>query len=540
MPQDTSPAKNRPEVVVRLPQGWSLALVKGAIIACLPWLIIEALGAVVALQASGNPWLASVSVADQVSQLSHLWALIYGVPLTLSALTGAVTITLIPWGASLVCAWLLSRRARRMTGWLLVYLWLGYVLTCLAIATTAVGIAYARLLLGAGVLAALGIGWGRLATALGGAQSPQAGDREHTRLSRWGVEASVARDRVSRSAGIDEGAWRLALGSRTKQVPGFVGIGIIMGWHAVAFTGAIALFLAAVGLLVNLSQITGIADLLPLGPTGWVALILLQLAYAPTFAAWAFAWLLGPGYTLGEGTHFSIFGFSEGPIPAIPVLAGAPDITIGWWALVPVLLTSALGGAWVACHRARYRFGEHAGQLVVALAVMIACYACVFALSSGGLGTHRLAHVGVDMWMCVGVVCLAWLLPGSLVYLFMHPSAREFVSSLLASASFGARGRGNDRSPSSPKEERSGGEHDAGTEQFSTVPSRSSEGESDGQEARGGEEEPEVDERGRRIARIVAVDAAAPSKRRRPQVGTAAPAADTTETSPIDCAREDS
>lgn len=63
----------------------------------------------------------------------------------------------------------------------------------------------------------------------------------------------------------------------------------------------------------------------PSGVAGQAGVMLVCLAFAPNLAAWAAAYLLGPGFVIGPGTAVRAAGVTIGEMPPLPVLAGLPS-----------------------------------------------------------------------------------------------------------------------------------------------------------------------------------------------------------------------
>lgn len=85
----------------------------------------------------------------------------------------------------------------------------------------------------------------------------------------------------------------------------------------------------------------------PSGVAGQIGVTLVCLAYAPNLAAWAAAYLLGPGFVIGSGTVVRAGGVVVGEMPPLPVLAGVPSGPLPGpaWLLMalPVLLGLVAG-----------------------------------------------------------------------------------------------------------------------------------------------------------------------------------------------------
>ena len=192
----------------------------------------------------------------------------------------------------------------------------------------------------------------------------------------------------------------------TSAIRAFLGsalVGGLSGFWGVAVlicVGTGAALLAAV-LILGRDRIAAIADGLGGDGTAGILLIVIQLVWLPNLVIWAMAWALGAGVTLGEGTLLDMNGTSLGFLPSIPVLGAVPDpgpvSELAWLWLLGGVLAGVLAALVITLNRSSERFYETslAGGLAGILAGIL-----LFVLAwcaSGGLGTQRLAHVGVGL-----------------------------------------------------------------------------------------------------------------------------------------------
>lgn len=165
-----------------------------------------------------------------------------------------------------------------------------------------------------------------------------------------------------------------------------VGLGVLVAGSAVALV---------VALVSHADAVRAAQALLAPDPVGAVLLVLVQLAYLPTWLLWAGAYALGAGVHLGSGAVVAPGHVTGGVIPAVPVLGGVPTVgaPTDWaWLAVGVAAGAAAGwwharrggGAWVD--------GAWQGALTGLLAGLVWVAASWFAV--GGLGENRLALVG--------------------------------------------------------------------------------------------------------------------------------------------------
>ena len=198
----------------------------------------------------------------------------------------------------------------------------------------------------------------------------------------WGVTRAVGYDPCER--------WPV----RARSFPRGIGVAALI----CVGTGAALL---SVVLILGRERIAAIADGLGGDGTAGILLIVIQLAWLPNLVIWAMAWALGAGVTLGEGTLLDMNGTSLGFLPSIPVLGAVPDPgpvpELAWLWLLGGVLAGVLATLVVTLNRSSERFyetsmtGGIAGILTGVLLFVLAW------LASGGLGTQRLAHVGVRL-----------------------------------------------------------------------------------------------------------------------------------------------
>lgn len=171
-----------------------------------------------------------------------------------------------------------------------------------------------------------------------------------------------------------------------------------------AMAAALLAVLAAGCIVVALAVYFGRARIAELAtgigvdPMGIFALSVLHLLYLPNFVLWACAWLLGAGFTLGDGSLISLHITNVGMLPALPIFGAVPssglqsDAMLGWLAVG--LVAGLLAGLVVTWARPKARFDETA--LVGGLAGVASGLALVLlvSLASGSLGSGRLTHIG--------------------------------------------------------------------------------------------------------------------------------------------------
>lgn len=317
-------------------------------------------------QGSDSSWLAAAGLGVD------LWLLAHGVPLG----TSAGTITIIPLGISALAAFCAFASARRSGTPSRSGLAAGlgtYVVAVVAIAALALpggvdgGPTVSRVLLSA-ALGALLVGGVGLAAGL--AVRPDA--------PRLAVALEPVHRRVPREA------W-LGAGGGLAVVAGVVAIGgVVVGtW-----------------VLAGQAQIADVVASLELDALSGVALAVAQLAFVPNLVAWAVAWVAGPGFAVGAGSHFATTGVLGATLPAIPVLGALPTAqtvtpVAAYWPLAIVALGACVG---VVLRRRLGDVGPWSalGTVVWAVAVSAIAVAFLVGVAGGAAGPGRMTQVGAS------------------------------------------------------------------------------------------------------------------------------------------------
>lgn len=201
--------------------------------------------------------------------------------------------------------------------------------------------------------------------------------------------------------GVVSGLWGAAHGlgydptaawsPRLRCLPRAVGAALLL----VLAGGSLALGVAVWG---SREQITAIVTSLGGGPSAAFLLVVLHLAYLPNFVLTGVSWMLGAGFTVGDGSQITLLTSDVGLLPAIPIFGAVPAGSNAnlWWLAVGVL-AGALAGLIVALSLPDGRFDETA--IVAGAAGVIAGGLIVVgcALGSGALGVARLAYLGARL-----------------------------------------------------------------------------------------------------------------------------------------------
>lgn len=291
--------------------------------------VFAAMSAVWATKGFGDMEFSSVAAMS-----AHLWLLIHGVPLDLSAAFGASagTMTLVPLGLSILPLLLCYRSGRRLArasyeGEFLIPVLSGSV-TYALISSAMYGWASPHpqplqalnaALVPLGIVVA-GLMWG--------------GYREARSLSRMvGVDTA---EQISQMSQYSRWAGSYAWAVVRAAVVAFV---------ALVGLGAVLL---GIGILAGWSQIIATYQELHAGAVGDTAVTLLQLGFLPNLVIYAIAWSTGAGFSFGAGTSVGLTSSDVGTLPMLPILGAVPE-SMGTFGLVGLLVplgAGAIAGWW--------------------------------------------------------------------------------------------------------------------------------------------------------------------------------------------------
>jgi hypothetical protein len=373
------------------PISWPLAAVACGLVSALASWVLCAGPAVVG-------WLAADpgTLADALSVGTRLWLLANGV----SAPVGGLNITLVPWGATAVIAYITAQsaaltarqvRTEQLAGPFTVsaVLVATYLLPVLALAVWQ-GEPWRAPLHWAAVIAVLGL-----------------------------------------SAAVSAGR---ALGRPiTEALPGWAADlpRAVLGAELVLLSCGAALLVTS--LIRHFGRVTALHSALDPGVGGSIALLFAQFAVVPNALVWAASYALGSGFAMGAGSIVAPAGSELGMLPGLPLLGALPgsgpgDPALLWW-LASGVLAGAVAAALVVRARPAARFD--ASSLAGGLASVLAAAVFVgLAWASGGdLGTARLTDLGPRLWPLLVLACstmgLAGLLTGLVLALVRQIRRRQ-------------------------------------------------------------------------------------------------------------------
>ncbi|WP_179956681.1 DUF6350 family protein [Amycolatopsis anabasis] len=152
-----------------------------------------------------------------------------------------------------------------------------------------------------------------------------------------------------------------------------------------------------------------------------LGMFLLSLGYLPNAIVFGLGFAAGPGFSIGS-VSVGPFGFTGGPVPGLPVLAGIPEQYAAWW---PALLAlPAVAGALVGWSLRRAGSDRLARLRTVGVAGALVGFGCVVlgTLAGGRLGNGPFDPVGIPVGL-VSVAAFCWIaFPGGLVAWFAGPN----------------------------------------------------------------------------------------------------------------------
>lgn len=279
-----------------------LAAVQAAI-ASLALLVLPAV--IVFVLSSGDPSNQGVEWTTSASTGAGLWLLAHGVPLVV----GGTDVSLVPLGMSLLAGLLCYGSARR---------------------TAHPGLASWGAGVGAYTLFVLFV-----MLVSGHAGLPQAGMAVVGGVlvsgSALGAAAVVHPDGL-RAEGV--------VRPLTDRLPAAVRAGLRGGFLVAAFLVLAATFLALLWMFLGRSRSMDVV--MALGVSGFDAVVLAaaQATYVGNLVAWGTAWIAGPGFAVGAGSHFGPTGAEAGPMPVVPLLGALPSSSSPHpaWSVVPLLV----------------------------------------------------------------------------------------------------------------------------------------------------------------------------------------------------------
>lgn len=227
----------------------------------------------------------------------------------------------------------------------------------------------------------------------------------------WGLVTTA----VVILAGIGLGWWRSGLAPALPRDPlvDAAAAGLRAGVRALAWMLAVGLALVLIAVVGNAAEIWQIHRALDPDAMSAFLMVLAQVAALPTFAVWALAWLVGPGFAIGA-VEVTSSAASAGPLPVLPILAAVPEEGPGpgrWVLLIPIAVAALSLLRPLAGQRLWREQAIFAGSAIAVAGVVGGVLGALSGGSLGpldGVGTSGLA-LGLALAGATGAgVALAW------------------------------------------------------------------------------------------------------------------------------------
>jgi hypothetical protein len=396
--RDTGPAATARRVIgVAPPPGrepspldgglpWVSGVLAGAQAAALSLAVVVVPAIAVFVVTSADPANAGVAWTRAVEVGAAFWLLAHGVPY------GAVTLvplglTALAWYAAYASA---RRSARPVPSALLAGIGT-YVVLVVVVGALVPGASVPRAALGGVLVGTYGLGIGSL----------RRGDADP--LRRWLRQP-----------------WSL--------LPAWLRAGVAGGVAASGVLVLLAALTAAGWVLAGRDAIVDVVHGLDLDTVGGPVLAIAELGYAPNLVAWAAAWLAGPGFAVGAGSHFAASGVVAGALPAVPLLGALPtnDVAGGATRWAPGLLVVAGLAAGLVVHRRLVAVRAWQPVAAALAAGVVAGLLDVMGVGAAGgaVGIGRMAAVGAAVWAVGGLAAAGAALGAGLVAPLADPVVR--------------------------------------------------------------------------------------------------------------------
>lgn len=332
----------------------------------------------------GTSWPSAVGIGAAV------WLLAHGVPIV----TAGSVVSVVPLGIAMIAVlacYASARRTARRT----------WSALGAAAATYVVVVVLVVLLAGLAGLAQLG------AAVLGG-------------LAVVGLGAGAAI--LSTADRPDAPRWWSTL----DRVPVAVRLGVRAGLAATAMVVAVSTLLVLAWIIMGRSRSMDVVTALDVSGFDAAAFALAQSTLVGNVVVWGVAWIAGPGFAVGAGSHFAPTDVVMGPMPVLPILGAMPAESLpgALWLLGPALVAVAGGCAAVIARRAARRWRDVGlGVLTTGLTAGLVS-ALLTDLAGGSAGPGRMGQIGAEP-LTVGLVVGGEVMAGAAIVLVLaHPATR--------------------------------------------------------------------------------------------------------------------
>jgi len=372
---------------------------------------VVALGFLTVFALNLTVWLVEQTVGSTFQSVlqdsSRTWLSAHGVPLLFAEgkIAGievpAYVVDFLPLGFSILIGWLIFRAGKKLSGEkYLGFAWLGsislYLATAIILTSSAVTkaiyvVQWQGVFIPTALFAVLVI----IGSVAGAPMLFEDSD------------PSVMRDRIR--------DFFIALADKLPwAIKPLIGPALRAGTGVVAAMSLVSAVLVSVMLAVNWIEIIKLYQSLQLTFLGTLTVSAGQLALMPNLIAFGNSWLLGTGFSVGQGSIVSPLATELGPLPAIPMLAALPvsGSSLGVLFILVPLLAAFFATLLVKSYTAELRFAyASATSAAISLGLAIGFVAAaqmwiLTELASGSIGPGRMNLVGVNPWIVAGVTFL--------------------------------------------------------------------------------------------------------------------------------------
>jgi hypothetical protein len=372
---------------------------------------VVALGFLTVFALNLTVWLVEQTVGSTFQSVlqdsSRTWLSAHGVPLLIAEgkIAGikvpSYVVDFLPLGFSIFIGWLIFRAGKKLSGEkYLGFAWLGAITLYLAVAVILTSSAVTKAIY---VVQWQGV---FIPTALFAALVI-IGSVAGAPMLFEDSEPSVMRDRIREFfiELVDKLPW---------AIKPLIGPALRAGTGVVAAMSLVSAVLISVMLALNWIEIIKLYQSLQLTFLGTLTVSAGQLALMPNVIAFGNSWLLGTGFSVGQGSIVSPLATELGPLPAIPMLAALPvsGSSLGVLFILVPLLAAFFATLLVKSYTAELRFAyASATSAAISLGLAIGFVAAVqmwllTELASGSIGPGRMSLVGVNPWIVAGVTFL--------------------------------------------------------------------------------------------------------------------------------------
>jgi hypothetical protein len=372
---------------------------------------VVALGFLTVFALNLTVWLVEQTVGSTFQSVlqdsSRTWLSAHGVPLLIAEgkIVGikvpAYVVDFLPLGFSIFIGWLIFRAGKKLSGEkYLGFAWLGAITLYLAVAVILTSSAVTKSIY---VVQWQGV---FIPTALFAALVI-IGSVAGAPMLFEDSEPSVMRDRI-REFSID------LVDKLPWAIKPLIGPALRAGTGVVAAMSLVSAVLISVMLALNWIEIIKLYQSLQLTFLGTLTVSAGQLALMPNVLAFGNSWLLGTGFSVGQGSIVSPLATELGPLPAIPMLAALPvsGSSLGVLFILVPLIAAFFATLLVKSYTAELRFAyASATSAAISLGLAIGFVAAaqmwlLTELASGSIGPGRMSLVGVNPWLVAGVTFL--------------------------------------------------------------------------------------------------------------------------------------